>query len=118
MAIVEDEFQPTPPVRGATAELNSILFAAKISTHAPRAGGDLNMVDTHAWTMEFHPPPPVGGATFLFFVVVGHAPISTHAPRAGGDPGDTVPKPFNTEFQPTPPVRGATRAPTLPCPTP
>ncbi len=36
-----NEFQSTPPVRGATAELQSMLKWVIISIHAPRAGGDV-----------------------------------------------------------------------------
>ena len=34
------EFQSTPPVWGATAELISMPFKFSISIHAPRVGGD------------------------------------------------------------------------------
>ena len=55
-------FQPTPPARGATWEISYSGPAAPVSTHAPRAGGD------------------VGGLR-----LVRLEDVSTHAPRAGGD---------------------------------
>ena len=59
----------------------------KVSTHAPRAGGDA----AHGRPVDQRP-----GA------------VSTHAPRAGGDA--MLPQGFYVDraFQPTPPARGAT----------
>ena len=101
-------FQPTRPLRGATdSRIREFLFTG-ISTHAPLAGRDWNVIR-----------------------VKPHYDISTHAPLAGRDP--LPPQPQNTNrknfnprapcgarpicgmsyfptpgFQPTRPLRGAT----------
>ena len=101
------EFQPTLPVRGATAIVANPLLPDIISTHAPRAGSD----------------------DFIHCIYLPY-PISTHAPRAGSDKkalfGVHADRDFNPRspcgerlkrscisasrfrFQPTLPVRGAT----------
>ena len=102
------EFQPTLPVRGATAIVANPLLPDIISTHAPRAGSD----------------------DFIHCIYLPY-PISTHAPRAGSDKkalfGVHADRDFNPRspcgerpctccmrrcrrtFQPTLPVRGATK---------
>ena len=56
-------FQSTPPVRGATRDVEVDIPATQsISIHAPREGGD----------------------RFVIRGLVGN-PISIHAPREGGD---------------------------------
>ena len=78
-------FQPTLPVRGATALLHGFQFVKDISTHAPRAGSDIAGVEASSG-----------------------ARISTHAPRAGSDPSFLPCVSHSRRFQPTLPVRGAT----------
>ena len=56
-------FQSTPPVWGATPQLDQGYLASSISIHAPRVGGDLLVVCRAS-----------GGQV-----------ISIHAPRVGGD---------------------------------
>ena len=102
-----ERFQPTLPVRGATAAWRDGDWNILISTHAPRAGSD-----DHARLCEsghehfnprspcgerpsgllgsgcrrlFQPTLPVRGATFLEDVARVIFVISTHAPRAGSD---------------------------------
>ena len=36
------QFQPTPPVWGATAPSMAAFRSSSISTHAPRVGGDIS----------------------------------------------------------------------------
>ena len=104
---VEARFQPTLPLRGATAVPRPALLRPLVSTHAPLAGSDQ------------HRQP------------LGYLPrVSTHAPLAGSDPwpflGSCQRSSFNPrspcgerlsmlsdrwlcdEFQPTLPLRGAT----------
>ena len=79
-----------------------------VSTHAPRAGGDLDVTTNPLHTSLFQPTPPARGATCIPCVyraytvfqptppargaTAGSPPsspswtVSTHAPRAGGDP--------------------------------
>ena len=79
-------FQPTRPLRGATrGQRNHRLFQG-ISTHAPLAGRDGDIIAQTERTFEFQPTRPLRGATAT--------------PEAM----------FETEvtFQPTRPLRGAT----------
>ena len=78
-------FQPTLPVRGATATVAHHKKPIDISTHAPRAGSDrcpygsavLHSISTHA--------PRAGSDETPYIVAFGSITISTHAPRAGSD---------------------------------
>ena len=78
-----EKFQPTPPAQGATKGFILLFKGIKISTHAPRTGGDL------------HP----GGSG-------GSLPISTHAPRTGGDEPEGFILASRQHFNPRPPHRG------------
>ncbi len=104
------DFNPRPPRRGRRGEVIIDLDGVFISTHAPRAGGDLIPLSN-----QFH-----------------RVEISTHAPRAGGDPPflfvistsqNFNPRPprrgrraalawlkLSVSFQPTPPAQGATNS--------
>ena len=57
-----EEFQSTPPARGATRRLVLIAVAHKISIHAPREGGDSTtfLKDVFPFA-HFNPRPPRGG---------------------------------------------------------
>ena len=79
-------FQPTRPLRGATALASIALHAPQISTHAPLAGRD-----RRAWPNQLH--------------IVD---ISTHAPLAGRDAARKICWLISIRFQPTRPLRGAT----------
>ena len=105
-----EQFQSTPPVRGATHFPSTSDRHPAISIHAPRAGGD------RRGRLRLQQPPV----------------ISIHAPRAGGDEcpryggisgGNFNPRPpcggrrtrravlgsTPAKFQSTPPVRGGDR---------
>ncbi len=124
-------FQPTPPARGATRMLLDRLQHALVSTHAPRAGGDLSRSRCRVMSATFQPTPPARGRRHRGRRVAGALRVSTHAPRAGGDVGDRprrhrvvvvsthAPRAggdffaeggawLPSSFQPTPPARGAT----------
>ena len=79
-------FQPTRPLRGATAFEGRHIQHRQISTHAPLAGRD--------------PALDVG---------LHSEGISTHAPLAGRDPSSVRSSSRRLLFQPTRPLRGATR---------
>ena len=83
--LIGQEFQSTPPARGATIVIQKHRFLPRISIHAPREGGDRELG-----------------------VENGAFQISIHAPREGGDlrTADGVSPPVG--FQSTPPARGAT----------
>ena len=79
-------FQSTPPARGATARVRSLMELMRISIHAPREGGD-----------------------YVFAASNKTAAISIHAPREGGDcTGRYIARPCR-HFNPRPP-RGGRRA--------
>ncbi len=54
------QFQPTRPVRGATASAGKIGGSKAISTHAPRAGRDLDETERGANGFDFNPCAPCG----------------------------------------------------------
>ncbi len=54
-------FQSTPPSRGATIHATSALDVAKISIHAPLAGGDSVRIKRAYTIKNFNPRPPRGG---------------------------------------------------------
>ena len=79
------EFQPTLPMRGATAPYVPRREGILIPTHAPHAGSDINNTD-HALTVTvFQPTLPMRGATEIVEQIVSSLPIPTHAPHAGSD---------------------------------
>ena len=78
-------FQSTPPARGATCSGDSDRRQSCISIHAPREGGDGDVVP------QLLPPHPIsihapreGGDAWRSSRGGGHY-ISIHAPREGGD---------------------------------
>ena len=54
------QFQPTLPVRGATALLYHRPKPCSISTHAPRAGSDIRTWPTKSLPTDFNPRSPCG----------------------------------------------------------
>ena len=54
-------FQPTRPLRGATA-MYQVIYApgTKISTHAPLAGRDRREKGLHTHNFDFNPRAPCG----------------------------------------------------------
>ena len=78
-----EQFQSTPPARGATMLIAAFQMVADISIHAPREGGDGTPYIIHA-TVE----------------------ISIHAPREGGDQTMGKPRVLTSYFNPRPPRGG------------
>ena len=58
-----NEFQPTRPVRGATSFGRAGASLSSVSTHAPRAGRDLHTGQEPVESARFQPTRPVRGAT-------------------------------------------------------
>ena len=83
---INTKFQPTRPLRGATAHRPRGDRRSEISTHAPLAGRDISCTEIPASVEIFQPTRPLRGAT-------GER-VAVHAPA---------------QFQPTRPLRGATR---------
>ena len=78
-------FQSTPPARGATLLMKSVLYGIIISIHAPREGGDEALPVIQPEPIYFNPRPPRGGRLLCFCMSI-----------------------FQLLFQSTPPARGAT----------
>ena len=120
-------FQPTRPLRGATApqRLRHDL-AQGISTHAPLAGRDAvepglvgredafqptrplrgatRLPGTRPAILTFQPTRPLRGATVMEEQAILAALISTHAPLAGRDVATARPTPCgSTHFNPRAP---------------
>ena len=89
-------FQPTLPLRGATALDRRIVVAREVSTHAPLAGSDRPFAARPGRAPCFNPRSPCGE-------------------RPGAPPRIRR----RTPFQPTLPLRGATRSitPVVPMPS-
>ena len=121
-------FNPRPPRGGRPAERMDVGRPTVVSTHAPRAGGDLDGAQerlgracfnprpprggrhvapaTFPPEMEFQPTPPARGATLPRLPVEDVVLVSTHAPRAGGDPRRRRRARSATGFNPRPPRGG------------
>ena len=78
-------FQPTRPLRGATRSTSRIENFTEISTHAPLAGRDGEVVPSLQARMDFNPRAPCGARQYLEGHNYGRTNISTHAPLAGRD---------------------------------
>ena len=127
------QFQPTPPLRGATlhshASENSISISTNaplaggdpcrglpalhrlISTNAPLAGGDRDSWDCCSALPYFNQRPPCGGRLRrqgLF--QIRHADFNQRPP-CGGRRGKGWRKPQNTYFNQRPPCGGRRRTP-------
>ena len=100
-------FQPTLPLRGATAGREDRGGRRVVATHAPLAGSDClsgllsgaRIVSTHA---------PLAGSDRRCRRRCPPRRVSTHAPLAGSDSAFAVPNWHTRQFQPTLPLRGAT----------
>ena len=123
-------FQPPLPLRGATPDEPDLLVDPSVSTHAPLAGSDANVLLPAILFFSFNPRSPCGerlvvrNASHGADNVSTHAPlagsdnpdnkdiiitaVSTHAPLAGSDRSSQAPKSSPSRFQPTLPLRGAT----------
>ena len=130
--LCERLFQSTPPARGATrhryqsAALQPISIHAPreggdreliskrqeltISIHAPREGGDRHPLSTPSPTRHFNPRPPRGGRPICAAIsLTPQTEFQSTPPARGATPrvDDVFTKRW-TKFQSTPPARGAT----------
>ena len=102
-------FQPTRPLRGATIRSTTAPKTMRISTHAPLAGRDLPDSCGSARHPHFNPRAPCGARrSSTPRVRSDAADISTHAPLAGRDGISPQSLYRYMKFQPTRPLRGAT----------
>ena len=83
-----EQFQSTPPARGATLCIFKQGFFVRISIHAPREGGDKKFQrPSPTFCISIHAPRE-GGDIIFFCYIFCRAFISIHAPREGGDSKD------------------------------
>ena len=101
-------FQPTRPLRGATMDFCNNYRYIQISTHAPLAGRDVELLPLTTSKEEFQPTRPLRGATLRFVLVTSS--FSYFNPRApcGARRFLSLPNFLVPKFQPTRPLRGAT----------
>ena len=101
-------FQPTRPLRGATANAAANDAEVKsISTHAPLAGRDFKQTTKMAWDKKFQPTRPLRGATSDKRQFVIDRPFQPTRPLRGATAAEIVMR-VPVLFQPTRPLRGAT----------
>ena len=81
------EFQPTRPLRGATAKKFSVSIHTEISTHAPLAGRDVISVSVDEMNNPISTHAPLAGRDDYRDKCGHRGHISTHAPLAGRDEG-------------------------------
>ena len=83
---VQDTFQSTPPMQGATARIAPLTsFSSCVSIHAPYAGSDLLNRDPFVRQHLFQSTPPMQGATIDTINKRIDIYVSIHAPYAGSD---------------------------------
>ena len=100
------DFNPRPPVRGATIEVAKIASVTAFQSTPPCAGGDISAHGSTAELADFNPRPPVRGATAAKAGETAVKAISIHAPLCGGRPMRRVAFCWATLFQSTPPCAG------------
>ena len=86
--IINSEFQPTRPLRGATEYIGSAAGDIAISTHAPLAGRDITYQLDRWSNNTFQPTRPLRGATQRYKLhFLHHSYFNPRAP-CGARPGD------------------------------
>ena len=80
-----EQFQSTPPVKGATYENVLLTDTELISIHAPSEGSDHIKKYMFQGHELFQSTPPVKGATQKDIEISYVALISIHAPSEGSD---------------------------------
>ena len=79
-----EQFQSTPPARGATALEAIINGENHISIHAPREGGDTCRLSWQAFWTDFNPRPPRGGRPGIGYCrQVRQSHFNPRPPRGG-----------------------------------
>ena len=122
-------FQPTRPLRGATAGQKNVSSASAISTHAPLAGRDSTPASWATSSTDFNPRAPCGarpirplprrhrrnfnprapcGARRLRRDLDLRQPVFQPTRPLRGATGRELREPRRKRFQPTRPLRGAT----------
>ena len=96
-------FQPTLPLRGATALIQQGDVIIVISTHAPPAGSDRISQTSPCASTDFNPRSPCGERPVGRPHPESDKLISTHAPPAGSDVSSATPPPHFLDFNPRSP---------------
>ena len=78
-------FQPTRPLRGATAAAKRAAHERPISTHAPLAGRDVSCRSDGHPHLSISTHAPLAGRDLAMRAEERENKISTHAPLAGRD---------------------------------
>ena len=104
------QFQSTPPARGATGCGYAPLFLQPISIHAPREGGDIDEIAAGIRWHYISIHAPREGGDLDLFAVDGDGVLFQSTPPARGATYDGSMTLADREFQSTPPARGATRS--------
>ena len=86
-------FQPTLPVWGATPRHSRKPLSVRVSTHAPRVGSDVHVLDAVGELRAVSTHAPRVGSDEDSGVWLESVMVSTHAPRVGSDPSLTSPYP-------------------------
>ena len=102
------EFQPTRPLRGATAKKFSVSIHTEISTHAPLAGRDASKTSILVGELAFQPTRPLRGATCSTQQTTQTRPNFNPRAPCGARRLLFSQFPLLFRFQPTRPLRGAT----------
>ena len=100
-------FQPTRPLRGATAEIAYENEYGKISTHAPLAGRDRYSCVITPFIINFNPRAPCGARRGRATAALDLRYFNPRAP-CGARRSSVRGSPLGSAFQPTRPLRGAT----------
>ena len=114
IVLLQNLFQSTLPVWGATEVLTQYTGTDVISIHAPRVGSDFCYAKRLNLTRDFNPRSPCGERRRPGDSDRAGKNISIHAPRVGSDQDFVIKAPAPAPFQSTLPVWGATRCPRHP----
>ena len=109
IVLLQNLFQSTLPVWGATEVLTQYTGTDVISIHAPRVGSDFCYAKRLNLTRDFNPRSPCGERLGQPLWISDRLAISIHAPRVGSDEGQGIQTGRGKIFQSTLPVWGATK---------
>ena len=105
---VEEEFQSTRPMRGATGLDAMADRFVGVSIHAPHAGRDPSAICPRRLVMSFNPRAPCGARLFARQVCHALSMFQSTRPMRGAT-SNTIRPSRCGGFQSTRPMRGATR---------
>ena len=106
---IQDRFQFTHPVRGATTKYIQPNITTNVSIHAPRAGCDLPIIVYFHLPVMFQFTHPVRGATMIGIRNLRNFAFQFTHPVRGATSIRLITRFVQALFQFTHPVRGATQ---------